>query len=253
MAVTNKQRLDMIEAYIREHRYADLHVLADKFEISLSTVRRALNDLEAAGTIRRHHGGASILSQDNGGGYDFITQDLANAKAKARIAAFFAEHIKDGMTVMIDGGTTTYAVAKAILHKRLVIITNSLPIAALLNEVSNCETLLTGGTLYNRLGVLYGPVCERNLAELHADAAILGCAGLTPEGVWNSNTMLAGYQRKMLHAADHAWCVADASKLGRRAISLTSPFRSNISVVCDGADPALSSAMQEAQSRFFKV
>lgn len=236
MAITNKQRLDLIEAYIREHKYADLHVLASRFETSLSTVRRALNDLESAGIIRRHHGGASLVEDHLGSGYDFITQDDTFAEEKHRIAARVARLIEDGMTLMIDGGTTTYAVAKAILTKRLVIITNSLPIAALLNEVSACETVVPGGTLYNRLGVLCGPLCEATLSEMHADLAILGCAGLTPEGVWNSNPLLASYQRRMMASSSRCLFVADASKVGKRSLTLTTRYEPAIGIVTDSTN-----------------
>ena len=231
MAITNKQRLDLIETYIREHKYADLHVLAKTFDTSLSTVRRALNDLETAGIIRRHHGGASLVEVGSSSGYDFITQDDTNAEEKHRIADKVAEIVQDGMTIMIDGGTTTYSVTKAILDKRLIIVTNSLPIAALLNEVSACETVVTGGSLYNRLGVLCGPLCESALEEMHADLAIVGCAGLTEEGVWNSNALLASFQRKMIKSSAHTLVVADGDKLGRRALTLTSRFEPNFSIV----------------------
>jgi DeoR/GlpR family transcriptional regulator of sugar metabolism len=236
MGITNKQRLDLIEAYIREHKYADLHVLASQFKTSLSTIRRALNDLESAGIIHRHHGGASLVVDHQSGGYDFITQDDTFAEEKHRIAEGVAELVEDGMTIMIDGGTTTYAVAKALLTKRLVIVTNSLPIAALLNEVSACETVVPGGTLYNRLGVLCGPLCESGLSEMHADLAILGCAGLTAEGVWNSNALLASYQRKMIASSARTVFVADGSKLGKRALTLTTRYEPTFTIVTNSGD-----------------
>lgn len=231
MAITNKQRLDLIEAYLREHKYADLHVLAARFESSLSTIRRALNELEATGVIHRHHGGASIVEDHLSGGYDFITQDDTNSEEKHRIAEKIGEQVEDGMTIMIDGGTTTYAVAKTILTKRLIVVTNSLPIAALMNEVSACETVVTGGTLYNRLGVLCGPLCESALSEMHADLAILGCAGLTEEGIWNSNALLASFQRKMIQSSARTIVAADASKLGKKALALSSRYEPSFTIV----------------------
>jgi DeoR/GlpR family transcriptional regulator of sugar metabolism len=238
MAITNKQRLDLIEAYLREHKYADLHVLAARFDSSLSTIRRALNELEANGLIHRHHGGASLIEDHLSGGYDFITQDDTNAEEKHRIAEKINEVVEDGMTIMIDGGTTTYAVAKAILTKRLVVVTNSLPIAALMNEVSACETVVTGGTLYNRLGVLCGPLCESALSEMHADLAILGCAGLTSEGIWNSNALLASFQRKMIQSSARTIFAADGSKLGKRALALSSRYEPGFTIVTNKGDTA---------------
>lgn len=239
MSITNKQRLDLIESYIREHKYADLHVLASQFGTSLSTVRRALNELETSGIIRRHHGGASLVEDYLGGGYDFITQDDTHAEEKHRIAERVASLVEDGMTIMIDGGTTTYAVAKNILTKRLVVVTNSLPIAALLNEVSACETVVTGGTLYNRLGVLCGPLCEAALSEMNADLAILGCAGLTEEGIWNSNALLASYQRKMIQSSARTIFVADGSKLGKRALTLTTRHEGRFTIATTRSERTL--------------
>ena len=251
MTITNKKRLDLIEAYIREHKYADLHVLAREFDTSLSTIRRALNDLETAGIIRRHHGGASLMENSAASGYDFITQDDTNAEEKHRIADRVSEIVQDGMTIMIDGGTTTYAVAKAILGKRLVIITNSLPIAALLNEVSACETIVTGGTLYNRLGVLYGPLCEQALEEMRVDMSILGCAGVTEEGVWNSNALLASFQRKMIQSSERTLIVADPSKLGRRSLTLTTRFRKGLGIVTAGQpEQPLLQAVEDEEAAF---
>lgn len=236
MALTNKKRLDLIESWLREHKYADLHTLAREFNASLSTVRRALNDLEAAGTVRRHHGGASLVEEANGGSYDFITQDDTNAEEKRRIAQAVASRIQDGMTLMVDSGTTTYTVTKHLLGKRLTYITNSLPIAALLNEVSSSETIVTGGNLYNRLGVLCGPACESALSNMHADVALMGCAGITKEGIWNNNALLSSYQQRMISACSKVIFVADGSKIGRRSLVLTAAMRPEYLIATNACD-----------------
>ncbi|MBC2596445.1 DeoR/GlpR transcriptional regulator [Ruficoccus amylovorans] len=236
--MTNKQRLDLIEKYIREHKYADLHTLAEKFDISLSTVRRALNDLEAANIICRHHGGASLVEEDaNSSGYDFITQDNRHTEQKHAIARKMAQLIEPGATVMLDGGTTTYTVARALVEKRLVVITNSLPIAALFGEVGSSETIVTGGTVYSRLGILYGPACEQAINRVHVDIAVCGCAGLTPEGIWNNNSFLASFQQHMLNVCDKLYFVMDSSKLGKRALSLVTELSDKYTLITDREPP----------------
>lgn len=246
--MTNKQRLDLIEKFIREHKYADLHTLSQKFEISLSTVRRALNDLETAGIVRRHHGGASLVESETGsGGYDFITQDDRQADEKHAIAQCLAAHIQPGMTVLIDGGTTTYAVARQLVEKRLVIITNSLPIAALYSEVGSCETIVTGGTVYNRLGILYGPACERAISQVHADVAILGSAGITAQGIWNNNSFIIANQLKMMAAVDKTFFVLDSTKHDHRNVHHCCELSKAFSLVTDKAPPEpLASALSKA-------
>lgn len=249
MAITNKQRLDLIESYIRRHRYADLHTLAEKFKISLSTVRRALNDLESSGIIRRHHGGASLLetADSGGGGYDFITQDDQHAEQKRAIARHLANVIQPGMTVILDGGTTTYALARQLVEKRLVVITNSLPIAALFSEVGSCETIATGGIVYSRLGILYGPTCEQSLSEVHADIAVCGAAGVTSQGLWNTNHFVISLQKHMRQASDRVFFAVDSSKLGKQALHLSCGLSPDFTLVTDRQPPAeLARALRNA-------
>ena len=257
MAITNRQRLDLLAAFLRERKYADLGTLARHFDASLSTIRRDLNELEAKGMVRRHHGGASAVDNEEeepSGGYDFIIQDNRALAAKHSIAEHLVEKIHAGMTVMLDGGTTTYAVARLLVGKRIIVITNSLPIAALFNEVSTSETIVTGGTVYNRLGVLYGPTCEASLAEMHADIAILGAAGITSEGVWNTNAMIVSYQKQMMRAADHTYFALDQSKFGKRALFLSTPFHDHMTVVGTGRpDQALLRALRNAGAQFEEV
>ena len=115
--MTHRRRLQLIEKYIRENRYADLHTMASKFGISVSTARRALDDLEAQGVCRRHHGGASVLDPDElAREYDFMSRDQTHADEKFVMARFIAEQVTPGMTVVIDGGTSAYAVARLLIR-----------------------------------------------------------------------------------------------------------------------------------------
>lgn len=237
--MTNKQRLDLIEKHIREHKYADLHTLATRFDISLSTVRRALDELEAKGMLRRHHGGASLVETDElAKEYDFISRDQRHAVEKYDIARLIADHIQPGMTVILDGGTSTYAVARLLVNKRLQVITNSLPIAGLFSEIGSLETIVTGGSIYNRLGVLVGPLCEHSIEQIHADIAILGGAGITEAGIWNQNTLTVAIQRKMIASSERTFFAMDSSKFGRKAMNLTSPFNPRFTIVTDNKPAA---------------
>jgi DeoR/GlpR family transcriptional regulator of sugar metabolism len=230
--MTNKQRTDLIERHIREHKYADLQSLAGHFGGSLSTVRRALDSLENRGIVRRHHGGASLIETDAlTQEYDFLTRIQRQADQKFAIASIVAEQIKPGMTVILDGGTTTYAVARLLAEKRVQVITNSLPVASLFGEVGNTETIVTGGSILGRLAVLVGPQCETSLERFHADIAILGGTGVTESGVWNHNALIIAAQRKMIGAAERTIFALDATKFGRKALSLTAPFGPKITVV----------------------
>ncbi len=232
--MTNKQRIDLIEQYVREHKYADLHTLAAKFETSLSTIRRSLDELEEKGVLRRHHGGASLVETDElEKENDFIFRDQRQPDEKYAIATLIDGLVQPGMTVILDGGTSAYAVARLLAAKRLQIITNSLPIAGLFSEIGTIETIVTGGSIHGRLGVLVGPQCEQTLDQIHADIAILGGGGITEAGVWNHNAYIVAAQRKMIAAAERAVFALDSSKFGRKALGLTSAFSSKMTIVTD--------------------
>jgi DeoR/GlpR family transcriptional regulator of sugar metabolism len=239
--MTSKQRTDSIARFIREHNYADLHTLAARFGGSLSTVRRALDQLEERGVVRRHHGGASLVETDAvAQEYDFI----------ARNQRLVAAQVQPGMTVILDGGSTTYAVARLLADKRLQVITNSLPIASLFSEVGSAETIVTGGSIYSRLGVLLGPMCEESFGQVHADLAILGGAGITENGIWNHNALIVAAQRKMIGAAERTVFALDNSKFGRKALSLTTPFDARFTIVTDTRPtPAVARAINAAGAK----
>ncbi|MCX6944723.1 MAG: DeoR/GlpR family DNA-binding transcription regulator [Opitutales bacterium] len=249
--MTSRQRTDSIARFIREHNYADLRTLAARFGGSLSTVRRALDQLEASGLVRRHHGGASLVETDAvAQEYDFLTRNQRHPDEKFAIASLIADQVQPGMTVILDGGSTTYAVARLLAGKRLQVITNSLPIASLFSEVSSAETLVTGGSIYNRLGVLLGPMCEASFDQVHADLAVLGGAGITENGIWNHNALMVAAQRKMIGAAERTVFALDNSKFGRKALSLTTPFAAQFTIVTDTRPtPAVARAINAAGAR----
>ena len=236
--MTNRRRADLIEKYLRDHRYADLQSLSVRFGISVSTVRRTIDELESRGIARRHHGGASIIDADEvNREYDFIARDQRNAEEKFTIGRFIAERVLPGMTVIIDGGTSPYAVARLLIGKRLQVITNSLPVAGLLSDVSTIETIVTGGTIHNRIGVLVGPHCDETLERVHADIAILGAVGVTTDGFWAHNPLIAATQRRMVQSASQTLFAVDHSKFGRKAPILATKFEANHTIVTDREPP----------------
>ena len=249
--MTNTQRTDLIESYIREHKYADLHSLAKNFGGSLSTVRRALDSLVDRGIVRRHHGGASLIETDaHAQEYDFLLRIQRQADSKFAIASIVAEQVQPGDTVILDGGTTTFAVARLLVKKSVQVITNSLPVASLFGEVGRGDTLVTGGSVLGRLGILVGPLCEASLGQVHADVAILGGNGITEIGVWNHNALIIAAQRKMIAAAKRTVFALDASKFGRQALSLTTPFGPRINIVTDTPPaPSVAAAITNAGAR----
>lgn len=246
--MTNQQRTSLIERYIREHKYADLRTLARRFDGSLSTVRRALDTLESRGIVRRHHGGASLIETDAlAREFDFLERTRRQSGQKFAIAGIVADQIDPGMTVILEGGSTTYAVARLLAEKRVRVITNSLQVASLFSEIGNVETMVTGGSTLGRLGILVGPLCEESFDRVHADVAVLSGTGVTEKGVWNHNALIIAAQRKMIAASDRVIFALDDTKFGRKALSLTTTFDRRFTIVTNARpDPRVASAIRNA-------
>lgn len=212
--------------------FADLGTLARALRTSESTVRRDLAALEREGVVKRVHGGA-LAAPSTEAGYDFAGQARRMAGAKGRIARLAAGLIEDGQTVILDGGSTVAAVARELVHRSLHVLTNSLPIASVFEHARQVELTLTGGTLYPRLGVLLGPLCEQILGSVAADVLVMGTGGVTESGFGNNNTLVVGSQRRMIDVARKVVIVADHTKFGRAGMIPLAPLEAAQVVVSD--------------------
>jgi DeoR family transcriptional regulator, fructose operon transcriptional repressor len=198
--------------------FMSLGELVHELGVSESTIRRDLEILEEQGAIRRTHGGAVSIQDSSSQRLAFADREMAAIPQKQAIARAVAGLIAENQTVILDGGTTCYEVARAIRGRRLSVITNSLPIASLLSADLATEVTLVGGYVYPRTGVALGAMADQMLSGLHASQLIFSCAGITREGVFNSNQMMVEVERRMMEIADRVILAADSTKFGMRAI-----------------------------------
>jgi len=187
--------------------------------VSESTVRRDLEVLENQGSIRRTHGGAVSLAEPPASRLGFSDRESTCVQEKRAIAAAVTRRIPNNQTVILDGGTTCYQVAAALAGRRISVVTNSVPIAALLAGEVNTEVTLIGGYLYPRTGVALGAMAEEMLASLQAAQVVMSCAAVHPDGLFNVNEMMTAVERRMIAVADEVILAVDHTKFGNRAIA----------------------------------
>ena len=217
-SVQNHDRRSRLLELIRVRGFAALEELVRELGVSESTIRRDLDALEEQGAARRTHGGVLYA-----GGMprlaEFDDRQPANWAAKRAIAARAADLIADGETVLLDGGTTTYEVARLLVGRSLQVVTNSLPVANLLSGCGSIELVLIGGCVDHRTGVTIGPMADGLLASLRVDKAFLSVAGVDEEGYYNSNLLLVETEKMMSRIAAITCIAADSSKFGRASLS----------------------------------
>ncbi len=226
-----------IEESFKQTEFIDSETLCKKFQASESTIRRDLSELEKKGLIRRVHGGAlSLHLQDDH--MDFAYRSAQSSQEKRRIGQAAATLVKEGTTIILDGGSTVAEVARHLNGRTLQVITNSIPIAEIFHDSQTVDVSLTGGYLYPRSGVLMGHFCEQILSMIKANTVIMGIGGISENGLSNSNSLIVGQEKKMIEVSNRVIIVADHTKFGHDSTIFLAPLeRANVVVTDTLVDP----------------
>lgn len=191
--------------------------LAQRFDVTLQTIRRDLGEMAEAGLIDRVHGGAVTRTGVTNMSYE--VRRRMHAEAKAAIAAACAARIPDNSSLIMNLGTTTEAVARALLHHdNITVATNNMNVANILAANSGCEVMVTGGALRRSDGGLIGEMATEFIQQFKVDYAVIGASGLDLDGdLLDYDLSEVRVSRAILQQARHAFVVIDHSKLGRAA------------------------------------
>lgn len=212
------ERRSKLLEMVRNQGFASLPDMADWLQVSESTVRRDLAELEKEGAARRTHGGAFYTGPSPSLSHFRDRQEQQWDKKKA-IAVRAAQLIDDGDTVLLDGGSTTYELARLLVGRPLQVVTSSLPVANLFSSARNVDLIVIGGYVHTRSGAIHGEYAERMLQWVRVSKSVISAAGINEGGLYNSNHMLATTQRAMLRAAESTILVADSSKFGHQSLA----------------------------------
>ncbi len=213
-----EERRSRLLEFVRLRRFASLPELAEQLQVSESTIRRDVEHLERRGSARRIHGGV-LYAGSSPKMPHFDARQAARWAQKRAIAEKAIELIEDGDTILLDGGSTTYEVARLLVGRPVHVVTTSLPVANLFASDPGCDLVLIGGNVCPRTGVTQGPYADRMLAMVRVRKAVLGTAGINDEGFFNNNLLLVETERVMMRAADEVILAADSSKFGRQSLT----------------------------------
>ena len=221
--------------------------LSEAFDVSVETIRKDLLDLQEAGVLVRVHGGAQARRVERESAYQ--RRRSVHTEAKAAIADLALQRIEDGSTIYLDYGTTTYALASALVRegRTLTVITNALPIASMLAESEGIEIVVLGGIFRRNEWSLYGPLAEQAWESLYVDAGFFGAAGLHPEaGMTNHHPFEVAVSQKALARCRTAVALADESKLDSIAVHKVAPLSGLDLLITDARPgPELTEALED--------
>lgn len=203
---------------LKEEGFLSVDFLTRTFNVTPQTIRRDINDLCDQGLARRHHGGIGLASSIENVAYD--TRKVLLHEEKRRIAAMIAREIPDGASILMDIGTTSEEIARALRHhNELRVITNDLNVASILCSNATCEVIVAGGVVRHRDRGVTGEATIEFISQFKVDFGIITISAIDLDGsmldydyheVRVAQAIMTN-SRKIFLAADH-------SKFNRNAL-----------------------------------
>ena len=232
-----KERHNLILKLVDERSIVSVGDLLDLLGASEATIRRDINALAEKGEVKRIRGGAEAVRprhQPHLVGMPFAMSQDVNVPQKRAIARAAAELIAPGESIIINGGTTTFALVEFLENSDLDILTNSFPIAVKLFSTSRNRITLPGGTIFREQNIVLSPF-ENDTIEL-CNKLFVGCYGLNRFGMMEADPLIVQAQTKLLKRSEHVIVMADSSKLRRKSAMIVAGLdRINTIVTDDGA------------------
>jgi DeoR/GlpR family transcriptional regulator of sugar metabolism len=217
-----ERRRKILELLEREGRVM-VDDLVRRLRVSAVTARADLDLLAGRGALVRSHGGA-VRQVNAAQDYPLKFKEGLHHAEKVRIAEAAVQLIEPGQTVILDSGTTTGQLARQIRMRKLsplTVVTNALNIALELAGTPGVSLMMIGGILRHVSNSFVGPQAERMIQDLHADHYFLAVDGLDPEtGLSTPDVLEAQLNAIMIRISNQVTVVADASKFGRRSLSV---------------------------------
>ena len=222
-----EERRQLIVELIEQQGRATVEELAERFEISPVTIRTDLEVLARNAVIVRAHGGA-LSAPVHALDTPLSIKETRRHAQKRHIGLAAAKLVEDGETIILDSGSTTMEIARALRQRRwteLTVITNGLHIALELSTISAIRVVMLGGMLRPNSRSLVGPGAEQMLAQLSADRLFLGVDGIDPKvGMTTPDPQEAALNALMIHISREVVGVFGSNKFGLRSLSVIAPL-----------------------------
>ncbi|MEX2630204.1 MAG: DeoR/GlpR family DNA-binding transcription regulator [Tistlia sp.] len=211
------ERQNQILEIAKEAGRVNVEGLASRFGVTPQTIRKDLNDLCERGLLDRVHGGAVIGSTVENVGYEarrLIAQD-----AKRRIGSAAARLIPNSASLLINIGTTTEEVAKALRHHQgLLAITNNINAANILRAWHGIEVIIASGVVRRSDGGIIGEAAVEFIRRFKVDYAVIGASAIDADGsLMDYDYREVSVARAIMENARNVILVADSTKFERAA------------------------------------
>jgi DeoR family glycerol-3-phosphate regulon repressor len=237
---------------MQSHGSVTVEYLAEKLGVTLQTVRRDVQRLADKGLLTRFHGGVRV-PRSTIENIAHQQREHLNTAGKTRIARAVAAAIPNDCSLILNIGTTTECIARALLHHTgLRIITNNLNVASILSANADSEVIVVGGVVRGRDRGIIGEAAVDFIRQFKVDIAIIGISGIESDGsLRDFDYREVKVSQTIISQAREVWLAADISKFNRPAMVQVGNLSQIDRLFTDAAPPdPFPTLLQKAQVRY---
>ncbi len=226
------ERRDELMRLVRDRGYVNVTDAATEIGVDTSTIRRDLARLDGLGLVERSHGGAIPVRDEAEVPYHVkIGKRVAEKEA---IGAYVAGSIGDGASLMLDSGSTSLMVARALSeHHDITVITPDIRVAGELSARSDVRLIVPGGEVLASTYTLLSQEAVESLRRYHVDVAVICADAVDPDGVTNMNGAVVPIKRAMIENSRRSVLAVDSSKMGLRKLVRVAEVQELTDIVTD--------------------
>jgi DeoR family ulaG and ulaABCDEF operon transcriptional repressor len=232
-----RERHREIQRVLSEREFVSVEELRQRLGASEATVRRDLGELETAGRLRRIRGGAEATSKALprmlSGQPAFARAHGRRLRDKRAIARAAVERIPPGASIIVDGGTTTFAMVEFLRHVDARVLTPSFPVAESLLRHTAVQLVVPGGPIYREQQLILSALEEPAIQTYWAQLMFMGAQALRAQGLLQSDPLLVQAQRQLIARAERLVVLADSSKFLAHGNLVLCPLQRIHTVITD--------------------
>ena len=216
--IANPRQQRLIDE-VKRRGFMSVDGLSQLLEVTAQTIRRDVSALAQAGLLARFHGGVGVPSStvEN---IAYSQRQSLNSEGKRRIAEAVARRVPNGCSLILNIGTTTEAIARALRHHEdLRVVTNNLNVAAILSDNPRCEVIVCGGQVRSRDRGIVGEAAVDFIRQFRVDIGLIGISSVESDGTLRDfDYREVKVAQAIIAQSREVWLAADHSKFTRRAM-----------------------------------
>ncbi len=230
------ERQKLILKIVQERSIVSISDLVEMLDASDATLRRDVNAMAERGELRRIRGGAEAIRPRHEAhlvGRPFALSRGIHFPQKRAIARAAASLIQDGESIIISGGTTTFALTEFLRERVLDVLTNSIAIVTELLTTSRNRVTIPGGTVFREQNIILSPFENDTIRNFRAEKMFMSCYGIDSFGLMEADPLIAQSQARLLQRTERIIVMADSSKLQQRSSMIVAGLEKVSTLITD--------------------